>query len=76
MELPAAGPGAGALDVGDDLGRGGEGGFFCQGGAGGGGGGGDRDVAVGFGEEGVDVGGLLRDGGEGAALEGPFGAGV
>lgn len=71
MELSAAGPGAGALNVGDDFGWGGEGGLFCEGG-----GGGDGDVAVGFGEEGVDLGGLLCDGGEGAAFEGAFGAGV
>ncbi len=71
MELPAASPSAGTLDIGDDFGRGGKGGFLGEGG-----GGGDGDVAVGFGEEGVDVRGLLRDGGEGAAFEGAFGAWV
>lgn len=71
MEFPAAGAGAGALDVGNDFWRGGEGGLLCEGG-----GGGDGDVAVGFGEEGVDLGGLLGDGGEGAAFERAFGARV
>lgn len=71
MELPAARSGAGPLDVGDNFGRGGEGRFLCEGG-----GGGDGDVAVGFGEEGVDLRGLLCDGGEGAAFEGAFGAGI
>ena len=40
------------------------------------GGGRDGDVAVRFGEEGVDLRGLLRDGREGAAFEGAFGAWV
>ena len=71
MELPTARSGAGSLDIGDDLRRGGEDGLFDEGG-----GGGDGDVAVGFGEEGVDLRGLLCDRGEGAAFEGAFGAGV
>lgn len=71
MELSAAGSGTGALDVGDDFWWGGKVGLLCESR-----GGGDGDVAVGFGEEGFDVGGLLCDGGEGAAFEGAFGAGV
>lgn len=71
MELPAARSGAGALDVGDDFWWGGKVGLLCEGG-----GGGDGDVAVGFGEEGVNMGRLLCDGGEGAAFEGAFGAWV
>lgn len=58
MEFPTARSGAGALDVGDDFWRGGECGFFGEGR-----GRGDGDVAVRFGEEGVDVRGLLGDGG-------------
>ncbi len=71
MEFSAASSSTGALDVGDDFWRGGEVGLLCEGG-----GGGDGNVAVGFGEEGVDLGGLLCNGGKGAAFEGPFGARV
>lgn len=71
MELPATSSGAGALDVGDNLWRGGKVRLLCEGS-----GVGNGDIAVGLGEEGVDLGGLLCDGGEGATLEGAFGAGV
>lgn len=71
MELSATRSGTGALDVGDDFWRCRKGGFFSESGRGG-----DGDVAVGFGEEGVNLGGLLCDGGEGATLEGAFGPGV
>ena len=72
MKLPAARASAGALDIGDDFGWSGEGGLSGEDG----GGGGDGDVAVGFGEEGVELGGLVRDRIEGAAFEGAFGARV
>lgn len=71
MKFTTAGSGAGALDVGDDFRWSGKGGLLCEGG-----GGGDGDVAVGFGEESVDLRGLLCDGGQGAAFEGAFGAWV
>lgn len=71
MELSAASSGAGALDVGDNFWWGGKVGFLCEGG-----GGGDGDVAVGFGEESVDMGGLLCNRIEGATFEGAFGARV
>lgn len=72
MELAGAGTGAGALDVADNLwGRGPpsasfEGGHWRR----------DADFLVGFGEEGVEGGGLGRAGGEGAFLGRALGARV
>ena len=72
MEFARAGAGGGTLDVGDDFGGWGEGGSFGDGAVGGE----EGDVDVGFGEEGFDLVCLGGDGGEGAAFEGAFGAGV
>lgn len=64
MELARAGAGARSLHVGHDLGRRGE----ALGDGIAGGRQGDDDIALGVGEEGVDVRGLRRDGGESALL--------
>lgn len=69
MKFSAASSSTGALNIGDNLWWGS--GLLCESG-----GGGNGDVAVGFGEEGVDLGGLLCDGREGAAFDGAFGARV
>ena len=72
MELARPRPRAGALHVGDDLGRWGERAGFAEAV----GGGGELDVPVGFREEGFDLRRLRCDGGEGAAFRGAFGAWV
>ncbi|TLD25647.1 hypothetical protein PspLS_06075 [Pyricularia sp. CBS 133598] len=61
VELSGAGTGAGALDVGDDLGRRGEPGLLVAAGR-------ETYLLVGLGEEGVEVRGLLRDRGQRALL--------
>ena len=71
MEFPTARSGTGALNIGDDFWWSGNGRLLCEGG-----GGGNWDVAVRFGEEGVDLCGLLCDGSQSAAFEGAFGAWV
>lgn len=71
VELAGARAGARALHVGDDLRGWGE-----AGARGAGGGGGDVDVTVGFGEEGVEVGGLLGRRSQGTAFGRALGAGV